>query len=191
MYVNMWSHLRPDGPQPQAPKGTTAKGMLPMTEQDTTQMELANRLFFRLYQCANMLHKTGSRAIEEEGLTTQQWAVLGALSREQAAGGMKLGELARYLMVSRQNLAGVVGRLERDGRVESAADPQDGRSRLVRLTPSGRQVWQKQAVPKIQAFYAQALEGFSTNDMVHTVHYLLKMLENMQQIDAADGDEED
>ncbi|MGI9215865.1 MAG: MarR family transcriptional regulator, partial [Hydrogenophaga sp.] len=30
-------------------------------------MELANRVFFRLYQCANLLHKTGSRAVESEG----------------------------------------------------------------------------------------------------------------------------
>ena len=162
-----------------------------MNNKAETRMELANRLFFRLYQCANMLHKTGSRAIEMHGLTTQQWAVLGALSRPQAAGGMKLGDLARYLMVSRQNLAGVVGRLERDGRVESAADPQDGRSRLVRMTTSGRQVWQRQALPKIHAYYEQALDGFSTNDMVHTVHYLLKMLENMERIDAADGEDDE
>lgn len=162
-----------------------------MSTKTEARMELANRLFFRLYQCANMLHKTGSRAIEEHGLTTQQWAVLGALSRPQAAGGMKLGDLARYLMVSRQNLSGVVGRLERDGRVESAADPQDGRSRLVRMTASGRQVWQRHALPKIHAYYEQALEGFSTNDIVHTVHYLLKMLENMEGIDAADGEEQD
>ena len=79
--------------------------------------ELANRLFFRLYQCANMLHKTGTRAVEEEGLTTQQWAVLGALSRDKARGGMGIGELARYLMVTRQNLSGVIGRMERDGHV--------------------------------------------------------------------------
>lgn len=155
-----------------------------------TRAALANRLFFRLYQCANMLHKTGSRAIETEGLTTQQWAVLGALSRPEAGAGMKLGELARYLMVSRQNLAGVVGRLERDGRVESAADPADGRSRLIRMTPAGRQVWQRKALPKIHAFYEQALDGFSSNDMVHTVHYLLKMLENMRAIDQADGAQE-
>jgi len=158
-----------------------------MKTKTETRADLANRLFFRLYQCANMLHKTGSRAIEEHGLTTQQWAVLGALSRPQAAAGMKLGDLARYLMVSRQNLAGVVGRLERDGRVESAADPQDGRSRLVRMTSGGRQVWQKHALPKIHAYYEQALDGFSVNDMVHTVHYLLKMLENMERIDDADG----
>ena len=162
-----------------------------MGKSTETRAELANRLFFRLYQCANMLHKTGSRAIEAHGLTTQQWAVLGALSRPQAGGGMKLGDLARYLMVSRQNLAGVVGRLERDGRLESAADPQDGRSRLVRLTPAGRQVWQRQALPKIHAYYEQALEGFSVNDMVHTVHYLLKMLENMERIDAADGEDDE
>ncbi len=162
-----------------------------MEKTTETRAEMANRLFFRLYQCANMLHKTGSRAIEAHGLTTQQWAVLGALSRPQAGGGMKLGDLARYLMVSRQNLAGVVGRLERDGRVESAADPQDGRSRLVRLTPAGRQVWQRHALPKIHAYYEQALAGFSVNDMVHTVHYLLKMLENMEKIDAADGEDEE
>jgi hypothetical protein len=55
------------------------------------EMELANRIFFRLYQCANMLHKTGSRAVEQQGLTTQQWAVLGALSRPDAKAGMGVG----------------------------------------------------------------------------------------------------
>ena len=43
-----------------------------MEQPKETRAELANRLFFRLYQCANMLHKTSSRALEEEGLTTQQ-----------------------------------------------------------------------------------------------------------------------
>ena len=88
---------------------------------------MANRLFFKLYQCANMLHKTGSRAVEAEGLTTQQWAVLGALSRPVAQDGMSIGELARYLMVSRQNLAGVIGRMERDGHVEVTLDTRDRR----------------------------------------------------------------
>ena len=130
-----------------------------------------------------MLHKTGTRAIEEEGLTTQQWAVLGALSRPQSAHGMKLGDLARYLMVSRQNLAGVIGRLERDGRVESASDPQDGRSRLIRMTAVGQKVWRQKALPKIHTYYAQALEGFSFNDMTHSLHYLLLILDNMRQLD--------
>lgn len=151
------------------------------------RMELANRLFFRLYQCANMLHKTGSRAVEAEGLTTQQWAVLGALSRPEAADGMSVGDLARYLMVSRQNLSGLVSRMERDGRVTLAPDGRDRRSRLVRMSEPGREVWLHQAQPKIRQYYEQALDGFSTNDLTHTLHYLLKLLDNMRALDAPEG----
>lgn len=150
---------------------------------DSAKMELANRLFFRLYQCANMLHKTGSRAVEEEGLTTQQWAVLGALSREKAQGGMSMGDLARYLMVSRQNLSGLISRMQRDGHIAIAPDGRDRRSRVVTMTDSGKHVWQVLALPKIRAYYEQILADFSINDVTHTLHYLLKMLENMQRLD--------
>jgi DNA-binding MarR family transcriptional regulator len=155
--------------------------------QNNARMELANRVFFRLYQCANMLHKTGTRAVETEGLTTQQWAVLGALSREQAEGGMSVGDLARYLKVSRQNLSGLLSRMERDGHIGTAPDGRDRRSRLVTMTPSGRHVWLVQAQPKIHGYYEQVLDGFSVNDLTHTLHYLLKILENMQQVDNAQG----
>jgi len=150
----------------------------------TVKMELANRLFFRLYQCANMLHKTGSRAVEQEGLTTQQWAVLGALSRDKVQDGMSIGDLARYLMVSRQNLSGLIGRMERDGHVEVAPDARDRRSRVVTMTTSGRHVWQVLARPKIHAYYEQILADFSINDVTHALHYLLKILDNMQRLDA-------
>jgi len=148
-----------------------------------TRMELANRLFFRLYQCANMLHKTGTRAVEEQGLTTQQWAVLGALSRPEAKEGMSVGDLARYLMVSRQNLSGLISRMERAGHIGTAQDGRDRRSRLVTMTELGSKVWNKEAIPKIHAYYEQALMDFSIGDISHTLHYLLKLLENMKRLD--------
>jgi DNA-binding MarR family transcriptional regulator len=152
-----------------------------------TKLDLANRLFFRLYQCANMLHKTGTRAVEDEGLTTQQWAVLGALSRDKAQGGMSIGDLARYLMVSRQNLSGVISRMERDGHLAVLPDPRDRRSRVVTMTEPGRHVWEVLALPKIRAYYEQILGGFSVEDVTHTLHYLLKMLENMERLDNERG----
>ena len=155
-----------------------------------TRMELANRLFFKLYQCANMLHKTGTRAVEAEGLTTQQWAVLGALSHPKAQGGMSVGDLGRYLMVSRQNLSGLISRMERDGRVQSAPDGRDRRSRLVSMTPEGRKVWQEQATPQIEAYYEQVMADFSVSDISHTLHYLLKILNNMKRIDLAEDADE-
>lgn len=158
----------------------------PEKNSDSIRTDLANRLFFRLYQCANMLHKTGTRAVEAEGLTTQQWAVLGALSRPEAEGGMSLGDLARYLMVSRQNLAGLISRMERDGHIGTAPDGRDRRLRLVTMTKSGHEVWNVKALPKIHAYYEQALNGFSNNDLTHTLHYFLKLLDNMKHLD---GDE--
>lgn len=155
------------------------------------KLELANRLFFRLYQCTNMLHKTGSRAVEAEGLSTQRWAVLGALSRQRAEAGMSIGELARYLMVSRQNLAGVLSRMERDMHILIAPDTRDRRSRIVKMTKSGHHVWHTFALPKIHRYYDEALADFSTSDATHTLHYLLKLLDNMKRIDVEQRGDED
>jgi DNA-binding MarR family transcriptional regulator len=151
------------------------------------RFELANILFFRLYQCANMLHKTGTKAVESEGLTTQRWAVLGALSRPETVDGMAVGDLARYLKVSRQSLAGVVGRLEADGLVGSEPDPADGRSRRFRLTERGHDGWHHRTLPLIDSYYEKASAGLSIEDMSHALHYVSRLLENMTDID--DNDE--
>lgn len=147
---------------------------------------VANQMFFRLYQCANMLHKTGTRAVEHEGLTTQRWAVLGALSRPDVADGMAIGDLARYLKVSRQSLSGVVSHLFRDGLIAARSDPADRRSRLIQLTPAGSEAWHERALPSIHSFYDGAAQGLSLDDMTHVVHYLARLIENMSALDEPD-----
>lgn len=126
-----------------------------------------------------MMHKTGTRAVDEFGITTQQWAVMGALSRPAAAGGMSVNELAQFLLVSRQSLSGVISRLERDGLILRVRDDKDGRSRRVRLTGAGEALWADHVLPRIFSYYDQALVGFSIEDQVHTLHYLSKLLGNM------------
>ena len=158
----------------------------PNNTEQNARIDLANRLFFRLYQCTNMLHKTGTRAVEEEGLTTQQWAVLGALSRPSASEGMNVGDLAKYLKVSRQNLSGVLSRMERDGNISLVTSTQGRRSKIITMTTEGRRVWEREALPKIKNYYEAALVNFSTNDLTHMVHYLLKLLGNMESIDSSE-----
>jgi hypothetical protein len=55
------------------------------------------------------------------------------------------------------------------------------------MTPSGRHAWRVLAQPKIRAYYEQVLGDFSVNDMAHVLHYLLRMLENMERLDAERG----
>lgn len=158
-----------------------------LDRQAVMAMELSNRLFFRLYQCANLVHKTGTKALDRYGITTQQWAVLGALSRETVRDGMTVGELAQFLRVSRQNLAGVINRLEAMGCIERIKDANDQRSRRVRLSAEGRPLWTDKLVPRIAEYYAQVLGNFSTDDKVEALHYLNKLFENLKGADSAEA----
>jgi DNA-binding MarR family transcriptional regulator len=139
---------------------------------------MANRLFFRLFQTGNTLQR---QVQNEMGISTVQWAVLGALSREGYEQGISFNMLTEYLVVSRQSLDGVLKRMERDRHVLRVPHPDDGRARLVVMTEQGRAFWQ-QLQQRIHQFYAQGLEGMGFDDMVSILHYLGKLQENLSRI---------
>lgn len=155
----------------------SSEGIVAKAEPQTTDFELANRLFFRLYQCANMMHKTAGRTVEEYGITSQQYAVLSALARPQVINGMSVNDLAAFLMVTRQNLTGVINRLERLGLIERARDMNDGRTRLIRMTRNGQDIWDKIRTP-IAEYHENSLQGLSWDDQVALLHCLNKILNN-------------
>ena len=67
---------------------------------------------------SNLMHKTGSRSLAKFRSTTQQWAVLSALSRFTAVRkhGMTVKELIEFLLTSRPKIiTAVLNRLERLG----------------------------------------------------------------------------
>ncbi len=55
------------------------------------------------------------------------------------------------------------------------------------MTEVGQQVWAVKALPKIHAYYEQALHDFSVGDLTHTLHYLLKLLDNMRALDGLEA----
>jgi DNA-binding MarR family transcriptional regulator len=136
----------------------------PPNGQADARFDIANRLFFRLYQASNLMHKTGSRSVAAFGTTTQQWAVLGALSRPSVRGeGMTVKELIGFLLLSRQNLTAVLNRLERAGLIERTRIAEDGRIRRIRLTAQGSATWRRM-LDNIRRYYDVALEGFTTDE---------------------------
>ena len=139
---------------------------------------LNNRIFFRLFQVGNTLQK---QAVKELGVTTVQWAVLGALSDPRPTHGMSVGTLADFLVVSRQNLDGVLKRLERDGLVERVTDPVDKRARMVRLTREGFAFW-AELRERIFQFYDQAASGFKFDDRVALAHYLNELQRSLTMV---------
>ncbi|MBP0465009.1 MarR family transcriptional regulator [Roseomonas sp. PWR1] len=151
------------------------------------RFDVANRLFLRLYQASNLMHKTGTRAVGGFGATTQQWAVLGALSRPAARGrGMTVKDLIAFLMVSRQNLTAVLDRLEEAGLVERIRTAgEDGRLRHVRLTPRGERQW-GEMLGAIRRYYDAALADFTTEECVLLFRLLDRLRDGLAALEAPD-----
>ncbi len=175
-----------DIPPPPAGNPTQA-GNPAMAGTDAARFDVANRLFLRLYQASNLMHRTGTRAVSGFGATTQQWAVLGALSRPAARqGGMTVKELMGFLMVSRQNLTAVLDRLEGGGMVERTRTAgADGRLRHVRLTAAGEARWTAMH-RDIRDYYRAALDGFSIEECLALFRLLDRLRDSLGRIAGAD-----
>ena len=129
--------------------------------------ELNNRLFFRLFQAANIYE---TQAVRELNISAVQGAVLGALSRDVEQ-GMSFSALYTYLAVSRQNLDAVLKRLEQADYVERVEGVIDRRVKIVRLTPQGVEAWWDLQRRTIE-FFRQGTDGLSTAEVSACVETL-------------------
>jgi DNA-binding MarR family transcriptional regulator len=94
-------------------------------------------------------------ALASCGLRVTQLAILNQIHR---MGTPAMGELAQALVMDRGALAHNVKPLERDGLVETAADPADRRNRLIALTRAGRR-----KVAECERSWARAQERFEAS----------------------------
>lgn len=92
-------------------------------------------------QLANLLNRRLAPVFEKAKVTPPQWAVLSALAEETTP--VTLVALARRLVVTKQNMTGMIARLEQLGVAERQGDPNDLRSSRVQLTRRGRSIVEK------------------------------------------------
>ena len=130
-------------------------------------------------QLANLLSRRLGPLFEKSKVTPQQWAVLSALAAEDAP--TTLVALSRRLGVTKQNMTGMIARLEQLGFAERNDDPQDLRSSRVALTRRGRTV-----VEKVRPAYDQwlttlgngTLSDRELQTLARNVERLIETLEN-------------
>ncbi len=77
-----------------------------------------------------------------------------------------------------------VARLERDGLITRAADPDDGRGHLLRLRPAGRTLYAR-IVPMAQAREAYLLDSLSDDERKQLLRSLAVVQERAEQLTAA------
>ena len=109
-------------------------------------------------QLANLLTRRLGPVFEKAKITPQQWLVATALSVED--GPVTLVALARRLMVTKQNMTGMIARLEQLGLAERNDDPNDLRSSRVQLTRRGRTL-----LEKVRPLYEEWLRELIGSDL--------------------------
>lgn len=100
-----------------------------------TTLELGKRLA----RLAGQFEQAIRTELGELGLTYAEFDVLVALRRAGEPYRMKPSELSRSLFLTSGGISNVLQRLASAGYVERGANPGDGRSRWVQLTPAGHE----------------------------------------------------
>jgi DNA-binding MarR family transcriptional regulator len=77
------------------------------------------------------------RRLAPNTVSTSTMTTLGTL---QAAGPLRISELAEREAISQPGMTTLINRLEAAGLAERFADPTDGRASLVRITDAGRRM---------------------------------------------------
>jgi DNA-binding MarR family transcriptional regulator len=106
-----------------------------------------------------------------EQLTTTQFATL---VRLDDIGPCSQNELGRLTAMDGATIKGVTDRLIQRGFVAATVDPEDGRRRVLALTPSGRAVVLR-AIPVATQITAQTLEPLSSDERAQFVGLLKKL----------------
>ena len=105
-------------------------------------------------QLANLLTKRMAPLFEKAKITPQQWSVLSVLGEHDT--GVSLVGLSRRLSVTKQNMTGMIARLEQLGLAERQDDPNDLRSSRVMLTRRGRTLSRSAAATRLSASFPAA-----------------------------------
>ena len=118
-------------------------------------------------QLSNLLMRRLGPVFEKARVTPQQWAILSTLGESEEP--LTLAGVARVMLVSKQNMTGMIARLEQLGLAERHDDPSDLRSSRLALTRRGKATVDKaETVRNLNIQYApgSAFQRVQVNDPV-------------------------
>ena len=115
-------------------------------------------------------------SLREHALSDQQWRVLRVLGEH---GAVETGRVAREAFILGPSLTGVLARMERDGLVRRARDPDDQRRTVIEATPQGKKLV-KRLSTTIEAHYAW-LEASMGKAKLGELYVLLDQLIALEQ----------
>ncbi|MGZ8630014.1 MAG: MarR family winged helix-turn-helix transcriptional regulator [Actinomycetota bacterium] len=118
----------------------------------------------------------GDELRERAGLAMSEYEVL--LHLDRASGGkLRMADLAGSVLLTASGTTRAVDRMEREGLVHRAQDPDDGRATLVSLSPAGRRRFRAAAPVHLAGIRARFLDALTVREARELRSALSKVLE--------------
>ena len=131
------------------------------------------KLWLRLLACSTQIETEIRRRLRTQfGTTLPRFDYLAQLHRHPE--GLRMNALSRCLMVTGGSITGLTDQLEKEGHVQREHAPEDRRAFLLRLTPAGREAFERMAAEH-ESWVVELLGGLNTAER-HTLHGLLGRL---------------
>lgn len=109
-------------------------------ERWTREGEAVTALILDVFRLNGRLLVAGDRLVEDLGLTSARWQVLGAIAYAERP--EPVAWHARTMGLHRQGIQRIVNELEAEGIVEFQTNPHHKRAHLVLLTAKGRKLFE-------------------------------------------------
>jgi DNA-binding MarR family transcriptional regulator len=143
---------------------------------------LARRALLDILRVANLLDRRGGALARKAGITSAQWLTLGLLARVGDR-GLTPTELCRQLCVSKQNITGMILRLENKGLVTRRPEPHDRRSFRVVATAAGQDTVTR-LEPEGSEFFLGQVAGLEGDQLANLADAIGTILDRLRGEDA-------
>jgi DNA-binding MarR family transcriptional regulator len=142
------------------------------------QVVLEKALPFLIHACYQQIRSVTYKEFLGHGLelTPEQWIVLTQLWRKDGQSQSALSELT---LRDRPTMSRILDTMEKSGLVERSVDEHDARSRLVKLTRTGKAL-QAKLVPVAKRLVARLERDIPERELEVTHRTLTRMLQNLR-----------
>ena len=101
----------------------------------TKSGSIFTEMILETFRLNGALIETGDKLINDLGLTSARWQILGSL----VDGPITVADIGRKMGLSRQNVQRIANRLKEDGFIETSPNPAHRRAKLYFLTDLGKE----------------------------------------------------
>jgi len=128
-------------------------------------------------QLSNLLMRRLGPVFEKARVTPQQWSILSTLAESEEP--LTLAGIARIMLVSKQNMTGMIARLEQLGLAERHDDATDLRSSRLALTRRGRAMVERLR-PLYEEWRSETMASITERDAVALERTIERLIEQLQ-----------